>query len=121
VVSGDFDAIVVGVLKVLAGLAGALGLLWGYVAWDERQARRQFRSKEFEERVAGLFGIAIRGEEFQSVIRKVVSEAFTSQLDHVLGEVRDIAKRLTALERRVEGLAARVQRQRRSDGGEDSP
>lgn len=114
-------AAVVTILKVLGGLAGALAILWGYVLWDGRQARAQFRSDEFEARVAALFTVAIRTDEFQAVVTKAVNGAFTTQLEHVLREISGLRSELGRLRTdldvvstRVEGLMLRG-RQRQAD------
>lgn len=118
-------AVAMTVLKVLGGLAGALALLWAFVLWDGRQARAQFRSEEFEARVAALFAVAIKGEDFEAVISKIVSRAFADQLGRVLDQVAEFRREMkdlhhaqAELEKKVEAMLARGRFQRRTDGEE---
>ena len=95
---------------------------WAGFRWLRSQIRSEFKGEAFRQAVRSESVEALKLDEGRSVIREIVSSAFTGQVEPILGaihevrrEVKEQDRRIGSLETRVEGLAARVLTQRVDD------
>jgi uncharacterized small protein (DUF1192 family) len=87
-------------------LVVALVVGWGGNAWFNSRIQ-----KKVEDGIKKSF----ESDDFEDRVRKIVSDAFTRQLEPILTSIGELRRRVEKLEQQIEALKARGKTQRKGD------